>query len=65
MATNDEWKKENTTVVRVRFVNSSGIPAALEKAIELKKTTMPQYVRQAIVEKLERDGFPPVPQKSE
>lgn len=53
----DEWKKANTTRYYVRFANSSGIPEAIERVCEENKTTPNEYIREAVLEKLDFDGY--------
>lgn len=61
----DKWKKENTLQIGVRLQNSTGIPSALQKAIEEQNVTKNAYAVQAIREKLQRDGFDPEQYKLE
>lgn len=56
-AYDEDWKKANTTMCGVRFMNSSGIPAAMEKAITAGNTTKNGYIVAAVREKLIRDGY--------
>lgn len=52
-----EWKKKNTSQYPIRFTNSSGIPAAIRMAAEDTGIADSTYIRQAIIEKLIRDGY--------
>ena len=53
----EAWRKENTTMCGVRFMNSSGIPAAMDKAIAAEKSNKNAYIIAAVREKLIRDGY--------
>ena len=52
-----EWQKENTLMCGIRIQNSTGIPAAMMKAIDARKTTKNAFIIEAIREKLIRDGY--------
>ena len=56
-AYDEAWKKANTTMCGVRFLNSSGIPAAMDKAIAAEKSNKNAYIIAAVREKLVRDGY--------
>ena len=62
MSTN-KWKKENLKDYRFRVTIASGIPEALEKASQERNLTIPQYIRDAVLDKLFFDGFTPTPKK--
>lgn len=51
------YQKDETTQYNLRFVNDSGIPAALNKAHEKTGETIPQYIKSAIVMRLKKDGI--------
>lgn len=53
----NEWQKQNTTMIGVRIQNASGIPDALEYALIDSGKTKNAYIIEAIREKLERDGY--------
>lgn len=52
-----EWRKKNITQYNLSVVNSSGIPAAISAAANDCGKTPLEYIRAAITEKLESDGF--------
>jgi len=56
---NAQWRKENAKTVTVTLSNSSGIPEALQKAIEKTGDTEAGYVRKALIEKLRRNHLLP------
>ena len=51
--------KKMTALIAVRVTED--IPRMVEQAAERRYTNMAGYVRQAVCEKLERDGFLPSP----
>lgn len=53
----DMWKNENTVRYTMRFVKSTGIPAGLKEAAEKMQIAESAYIRQAVIEKLIRDGY--------
>ena len=55
----DDWKKENTTQYNIRVTKSSGIPEAIEEACKKSQKTATQYIREALCEKLQREGYLP------
>lgn len=61
--TNEAWKKENTTRITVRFMNSSGIPEALKNVEVAGGPTRGSYIIAAVKAALIRDGY--LPQKQE
>lgn len=56
-AYDEGWKKENSVKYQLRVTRSSGIPDAIKSAIENTGITEPQFIRQAIEEKLTREGY--------
>ena len=56
-AYDDEWKKKNSKLFAVRIANSTGIPSAVKAMAEEFGTTESIIIRQAIVEKLQREGY--------
>lgn len=55
----EQWKKENTLQIGVRINNTTGIPAAFQKAISDAGINKNTYIIEAIREKLIRDGYDP------
>ena len=53
----DAWMAENTIMLRVRFTNNSGVPAALQKMTEQTGMKPTEYARKVITESLEFDGY--------
>lgn len=53
----EAWKKENTLIFSIRIMNTSGIPSALDKALEAEELSRNAYIITAIREKLIRDGY--------
>ena len=53
----DAWKKENTIQKNVRLTKNSGIVEALKTASAATGVAESVYIRQAIEEKLLRDGY--------
>ena len=53
----DTWKNENTVRYTMRFTKSTGIPEGLRKAAEELQIAESAYIRQAVIEKLQRDGY--------
>jgi len=61
-ASNQEWHDANTALWTVRIRNDSGIPNALDKLLEDQKETgitRNAFIREAIEEKLVKDGYLP------
>ena len=54
---NDEWKKANTVQKNVRLTRNSGIIEALKTASEKAEVSESMYIRNALIEKLRRDGY--------
>lgn len=52
-----EWKKENQKAYGISFNIKSGIPAAIEKASDEAGLKPNMYVRLAVIEKLQFDGY--------
>ena len=52
----NNWKKENTVQYNVRFTSSSGIPDAMQRVNGAGIPTK-TYIREALVEKLRKDGY--------
>ena len=58
-AQQNAWVKENAIRMNVSFTNNSGIPQALKKVCEQTGINETQYVRNAVIQALEWDGFNP------
>lgn len=54
---NDQWRKENTKLYSLRVTIASGIPAAMEKACTDSEQTPSEYLREALLEKLDFEGY--------
>ena len=54
---NDQWRKENTKLYSLRVTNASGIPAAIQKACQATGQAPSEYLREALLEKLDFEGF--------
>lgn len=52
-----EWRKENTTNVSVSYLKKSPEYRALKKAVSMDGPSISGWVKVAIREKLERDGW--------
>ena len=52
-----EYQRSNTTLYSLRVTNHSGIPSAVNKACEKIGQKPSAYLRQALIEKLQRDGY--------
>ena len=52
-----EWAKRETVQYALRFMKSTGVPAALEKATQETGETTPEYLKRAIVQRLQKEGF--------
>ena len=57
ISSNQKWKNEHTKIYNIRVTDSSGIIEAMEKMTEETGMSAPQYIREALLEKLDRDGF--------
>lgn len=57
MDTRDKWKRENTKLYQLRLANSSGVPCALEKMTADTGLSATEYIREALLEKLDFDGY--------
>ena len=53
----DKWKRENTKICQVRMTKNSEIYKALCVALESQEIAESAYIRQAVIEKLQRDGY--------
>lgn len=53
----EEWRKENTTRICLRLMNSSGIPAALQRMTEETGMKASAYIRRSLENELIRDGY--------
>lgn len=62
---NDAWKAENTAIYRIRVTKSSGIIDAMNVALDDTGKTQAEYLRQALIEKLEREGYFPAKSDAE
>lgn len=51
------WQKENTHVIQLRFTKSSGIYDTLVTAARQSGVPYATYLRKALIEKLQRDGY--------
>ena len=56
-AYNDKWKKKNTVQYLLRVTNKSGIPTAVSKVAKKQGISETAVVRQALIEKLQREGY--------
>lgn len=56
MSTN-AWKKDNMKQYAFRISNSTGLPDILKIAADKAEISEVAYIRQAIIEKLQRDGY--------
>lgn len=56
MSTN-AWRKENMAGYSVRFTKASGVPDCIKEASEKMQIAESAYIRQAVIEKLQRDGY--------
>lgn len=54
---NDRWKRENTKLYQMRVAIKSGIPEAIDKMNAETGIAPAKYLRQALMEKLKRDGY--------
>lgn len=54
---NEAWKKENTTRITIRLMNSSGMPDALREVESVSGKTRGSYIIAALREALIRDGY--------
>lgn len=57
ISANSRWKKEHTKIYNIRVTDSSGIIEAIQKMEEETGISAPQYIRQALLEKLDHDGY--------
>lgn len=54
---NQKWKNEHTKIYNIRVTDSSGIIEALERMTVETGITPPQYIKKALLEKLDADGY--------
>lgn len=52
-----DWQKENTVMYRIRVTKSSGIIDAMEKMTADTGKSPNEYLREALLEKLDFDGY--------
>ena len=52
-----KWQKEQTTQYNLRFMNATGVPEAINRATTETGETAPEYLKGAIVQRLQKDGF--------
>lgn len=53
----NEWQGTHTAVYRIRVTEASGIIAAIEKMSAETGMTATEYLREALLEKLDFDGY--------
>lgn len=51
------WRKQATTQFCMRFLNSTGVPDAIVTAAQNAKESTSEYIKRAVVMRLENDGF--------
>ena len=52
-----EWNRKNTRLYSVRILKKDPLCEALERAADFEQVTPVRYIKQALADKLERDGF--------
>lgn len=52
-----EWNRENTRLYNVRILKKDPLCEALEKAADYEQVTPVRYIKQALADKLTREGF--------
>jgi prophage antirepressor-like protein len=52
-----DWQKERTTQYNLRFMNETGVPAAVTTAAKAAGETTTEYLKNAVVQRLRSDGF--------
>lgn len=52
-----QWRKENTETLTIRFLKKSTLYEGFLKAIEETQVAQSAYIKAALQEKLERDGY--------
>ena len=60
-----EWKKENTVLYGLRIAKSTGIPEAINYAAVDHNKKPIELIREAVIEKLTREGYLPESPKNE
>ena len=58
-AQQNAWAKDHAIRMNISFTNNSGIPQALKAVCEQTGTSETQYVRNAVIQALQWDGFNP------
>jgi hypothetical protein len=53
----DEWIAQHSVQYRVRFTDASGVIVAMEKMTAETGVTASEYLREALLEKLDFDGY--------
>ena len=61
----NEWQRENTKAYQLRLTRSSGLINVLDNIEKQTGTKPATYIRQALLEKLARDGYMPDSNKTE
>jgi len=51
------WREQATRQYLVRFMHTTGVPAAIDKAAKAKNETPVMYIKKAVVERLKKDGY--------
>ena len=57
VSSNQKWKNEHTKIYNIRVTDTSGIIEAMEKMTAETGVSAPQYIREALLEKLDFDGY--------
>ena len=52
-----KWRHEQTVQYGLRFMKSTGVPDALQKASEKTGESISQYIKKSIVNRLKSEGF--------
>ena len=60
-----KWKKKNMAQYALRFAYTSGVPSAIKEIAENSGISETTVVRQAVLEKLQREGYEIKSEKSE
>ena len=53
----DTWKRENTKICQIRLAKSTDIYRAFSHAVNTEGVAEGAYIRAALIEKLQRDGY--------
>lgn len=53
----ETWKRENTKICQIRLTKSTDIYRAFSSAVNTEGIAEGAYIRQALIEKLTRDGY--------